>query len=222
MPEQTRVSGFADGGTVHTDRTASIGHNGMLDQDTFLFLRGQLALADAKLKEAKDARKKVRQHLENSGIALEELDEINAEEQEESETVRARWERRVQYAKWMSMPIGTQISFLDVEAVAKAETDLLSAAYNEGYRHGVLGKTADTQKWLPTTPEGMRYAEGWADGQKVLTDKFVKMNEDMAAADTAKAQEAADKAARKAEIEKKKAEKARAMTEKADDEPAVA
>ena len=59
MPEQTQPLDFKSGVTIHKDMT---GHNG-LDQVTFLFLRGQLANADAKVKEAQAAKKKVRQHL---------------------------------------------------------------------------------------------------------------------------------------------------------------
>lgn len=213
MPEQTRIAAFDNDGTTHPDLTAKAGHNGMLDQDTFLFLRGQLKKADAVMQAAKDARKKIRNHLENSGITLEDLDEANKEAEEEPETVRARWERKAQYARWMGLPIGTQVNFFDALTASQTEANLSTVAYNDGYKHGITGVTADTQKWLPETPEGMRYAEGWADGQRVLQDKFLQLNEDMAEAEKSAEQKAKEKEDAKVAKAKAKADKAQ---EKAD------
>lgn len=204
MPELLTKPDITAGKTIH--QVPLPGHNSMLDRDQFLFLRGQLMLADQEMAEVRNKRKKLRQHLENNGIALEELDDANRFADMESDTVLAKIQRQIQYAQWMGLPIGHQVSFFDSAAVPPAPaSSLLQMAYDDGYRLGLVGQNVDKQKWLPLSPEGMRHIEGWDDGQGVLKQKFIDLNEKMAAADVAKAEAAAEKERLKAEKLAKKA-----------------
>lgn len=205
MPELARIPDPLKGATIH--QLPAVGHNSMLDRDQFLFLRGQLMLVDAEMDTVKKKRKTLRQHLENNGVALEELDDANRFADMESDTVLAKLQRQVQYAQWMGLPLGHQVSFLDMPPSAVAAKSLTDTAYDDGYRLGLLGKNVDDQKWLPMSSEGMRHQEGWTDGQAVLQKKFIDLNRSMAqveveAAEAKLAKEKAktDKLAKKAGV----------------------
>lgn len=198
MPELARIPDPLKGATIH--QLAPVGHNALLDRDEFLFLRGQLMAVDEEVVTIRKKRKALRNHLENNGVALEELDEANGFADMESETVLAKLQRTIQYANWMGLPIGSQVSFFDLPSSQSSQKPLADTAYDDGYKLGLLGRNADDQKWLPLTSEGMRHQEGWTDGQAVLQKKFIELNQSMAQAEVTAAE--AKLAKEKAKTEK--------------------
>jgi ribosome modulation factor len=223
MPQQTRIDPIETGSKVHRDLTGGTGapgHNSMLDRDTFLFLRGQLHKADDAVAEARDHRKKIRQHMENMDVVLEDFDAVEDLSEVESETALARMKRQMQYAAWLNLPIGRQVSFFDMpSADAPKQETLLEKAYLEGYKLGVEGINADEQKWQPMSDEGREHLRGWTDGQAVNLRKFETFNEEFQKSQQAKENEKAEKEQAK---QKKLEEKAGKAKEKAESAKATA
>lgn len=148
-----------------------------ITQDDILFYRGQFAKADAELAVVKKRRKLVRQRAKLAGIEVEVLDEVLKLENEDDATTLARMQTFARYAQFVSLPIGTQVSFFgDERAMAKHETDL-DKAWRQGHEDGIMGKDRDQQAYPPMTELGMRYEEGYADGQGELFARLKSMDE---------------------------------------------
>lgn len=167
------------------------GSNGPTREDV-LFFAGQLRSADEAIKEARDARKKLRQAAKNRGIELKILDWTIAIEDGEDDTILDDLKTLKTYATYLSLPIGHQLTLFDVPQPGKAAGNgLAEKARLSGYKRGVMGLSPDEEAYPPMTEEGQEHLAGWHDGQKVNHDKFLKLNEERAA-------EAAAKEAKKA------------------------
>lgn len=181
--------------------TPGMGHNGPT-RDDYLFYVGQFKAAEKVIKEARDAKKKLRQAAKLVGLTVEVIDEVMKDAEKQDDTKLDRLTTYKQYATWHGLPIGSQISLLDHIEATKAKESVEKQAENEGYELGIMGLNTDEQKWQPHTPEGQAHLRGWQEGQKALADKFISLNEAKAAID-----------AEKAEKERKKAEKAKKAEE---------
>lgn len=208
MPETATLSENPRKRAAKKDlRGASIvGDNGPT-RDDILFFAGLFAKDQAAIKAAQKARKATRQRAQLFGIKVEILDEVMREAEKEDDTTHERLSTFKQYAEFMGLPIGSQLTLFDAggSTASSARETLLDKAEREGRELGVMGKNTDEQKYPPMTDEGQAHLRGWHEGQKVQVEKFLKHNEEVAAA--AAAEEA-----------KKNKRKAKSAEPEADDE----
>ena len=197
MPETARIE-HAIPGKQLPDLSAAANSNGP-DRDEFLFMVGQLESADSKVKEARDGRKKLRQHFSNRGVNLDAMDLAMAELDKEDGTTLDNLRDLKRYFEFLNLPIGHQFSFLDhASPVVRPAIDVLAQAYNDGRERGIKGLNTDDQKWMPMTPEGQEHLRGWTDGQKVHHAKFRDLATGLTEAEAAEAKKKAERAAKKA------------------------
>ena len=210
MPELATISPIETGAKVHPDLTGGTGRMGdnKPGKEDMIFAIGQMDAADATVKEANSARKKVRQHFKNRGFNLDMLDRARDERDKNDGTTLENLKEFKQYCEWLDLPTGFQIGLFDGNASASAKADLTEAAYQDGFARGLLAADPDSQKWLPNSPEGQAHLRGWNDGQKVLKDKFEEMNASIAEENKTPEQKATEKAAAKEQKEKDKRDKA--------------
>lgn len=175
-------------GKVLPDMTApQPGDNGP-GRDEVLFMMGQFLAAKAAMKVAQNANKRLRAQAKLRGFNLEQFDRAIEEREREDGTTLENLKVFKRYCEFLGLPVGSQISLFDDPqgSTEFSEEALLKRAHSEGYELGVMGKNADEQAYPPMTPEGQEHLKGWNAGQDVLKAKFAKLNEDLAAADTAK------------------------------------
>lgn len=202
MPVTAKIEHLPTGAKLPDLTKAGADSNGP-DRDEFLFMVGQLAKADADVKAARDARKKLRQHFSNRGVNLAMMDAAIEEADKEDGTTLSNLRDMKRYFEFLGLPIGYQFSFLDQPPAAangNAGSDE-ARAFAEGRERGIRGLNPDEDKWLPVTPEGQAHLAGWNEGQAVNLAKFRDLHDGMTMAEK---QAAADKAAK----DKKKAERA--------------
>lgn len=175
-------------GKVLPDLTAPQPDTNGPGRDEVLFMMGQFLAAQSAIKAAQNANKRLRSQAKLRGFNLEQFDRAIAERERDDGTTVDNLKDFKRYCEFMGLPVGSQITLFDdpQSGTAFSEEQLLQRAYEEGYELGVMGKNADEQAYPPMTPEGQEHMAGWHQGQKVCLDKFVKLNEDLAAADAAK------------------------------------
>lgn len=182
-------------GKILPDMTApQPGTNGP-GRDEVLFMMGQFLAAQAAIKVAQNANKRLRSQAKLRGFNLEQFDRAIAERERDDGTTVDNLKDFKRYCEFMGLPIGSQITLFDdpQAGTAFSEEQLLKRAYDEGYELGVMGKNADDQAYPPMTPEGNEHARGYNAGKDVNNEKFIKLNEDLAAADAAKSAKKAKK-----------------------------
>lgn len=182
-------------GKVLPDMTApQPGTNGP-GRDEVLFMMGQFLAAQSAIKVAQNANKRLRAQAKLRGFNLEQFDRAIAERERDDGTTVENLKEFKRYCEFMGLPIGSQITLFDDPQTGGAfsEEQLLKRAYEEGYELGVMGRPADEQAYPPMTPEGNEHARGYNAGKDVNNQKFIKLNEDLAAADAAKSAKKAKK-----------------------------
>lgn len=175
------------------------------DNDEILFSIGQIETKLDIIEKAKSELKKFRQHLKLRGFNLAMLDMAIAEKDKEDGTTTSNLVDFQRYCQALNLPVGFQFSLFDRPQTSQSVADLMTRAFGEGRERGIRGQQPDDQKWLPMSDEGREHQRGWAEGQKVLTDKFEALNVSYQEAEKereAKAAKAARKAAKAAEADK--------------------
>lgn len=182
-------------GKVLPDMTApQPGANGP-GRDEVLFMMGQFLAAQAAIKVAQNANKRLRAQAKLRGFNLAQFDLAIAERERDDGTTIDNLKEFKRYCEFMGLPVGSQISLFDDPQTKSefSEEALLKRAYDEGYELGVMGRNPDEQAYPPMTPEGQEHLKGLNAGKQVNNEKFIKLNEDLAAADAAKAAKKAKK-----------------------------
>lgn len=172
------------------------------DQIETLFAIGQIEAKQAAIDVAKKAMKELRNALVLRGHSLKALDVNIKAREKEDKTTEDEMREIVRVARFMGLPYGFQVNFLDEQdGAAMPAASTLKMAFDDGFNRGITGKDTDDQKWMPMTPEGQEHQKGWVEGQSTLQVKLRDLHDGMTMAEK---QAAADKAAK----EKKKAERA--------------
>jgi hypothetical protein len=81
---------------------------GNLTAETFRQSVAELALANEGVAAANEVRKRVRKTIKARGIELGDLDETMKKADWDREEVRAQFERRLRYARWLGLPVEAQ------------------------------------------------------------------------------------------------------------------
>lgn len=161
---------------------AAAGHNSGFDAKTlFLYYMAQIDASDQKVKDASDARKKLRSAAEQDGVNLEFMDMLRRERKKDDKTVSTRWATFVTYANYMGLPVGTQTELFNSGGSE-------GRAKDAGYRDGVGAKTFD-KAYDTSSIIGQAYLEGYNAGQDVNKQLLLRHNKEY------QEQQAAQKAA---------------------------
>lgn len=197
------------------------GHNGP-DRDAVLFLAGQLAAARGEKAAAAKKESGIKKKLINAGVTMGVFDDVLTCLEEGPDAVFERLSQFKLYAGWFDLPVGQQLQLFanPKEGAAVSQEDLLKRADQAGYDLALMGKQPDEQAYQPNTDLGRAHDAGWERGKKVLTEKFMQLNEENAQAEKqakadaeAKAKREADKAAEKKKREETKAANAKRIAD---------
>ena len=132
-----------------------------VDMTTVLFYVGQMDAQDAAINLQRQRLKKIRKAAESAGIVLKDLDRARKMRDELSETTLDSMKRMASYARWMEIPIGTQLSFVDTLSSIPKTDELAERAERQGFTDGIMGKTQDWQAYPPDNEFHQRYLTGW-------------------------------------------------------------
>lgn len=155
------------------------GSTSNVSQDDVIFFRGQFRRDEENLALARAQKKKTRRRAELLGVEVEILDQAIKLEGENDATSIARLKTLQLYTRYLGLPFGHQFSFFGDEVGGdRGRLDELEEAFAKGRAHGLEGAPRDEQAYPPLTEIGMRYAEGYDDGQDVLKQRLLAMNEE--------------------------------------------
>lgn len=123
------------------------GSNGV-DADTVLVYLGKIAQEEARVATAKKRLNKVWKLALNEGIVRKDLELVRKFADQDPETVLATIARIKQYAQWLDVPIGQQLSLLEgpTGGILKAD-EWTERAYRAGYVNGLRGLDPDAQAY---------------------------------------------------------------------------
>jgi hypothetical protein len=192
MVDTAKLPDPVAGATRHPDLTVDLSN--APNREETLFAIGQLKALQAEKAELVKKHKGIRNALKLQGHVLQDLEhQINVEKQLD-DTELATLKNRARIAQFMGLPVGSQISFIDVlSGAAPSQQDLETRAYDDGYKRGLLGSNIDEQAFPLGTQEYEHHVRGWHDGQRVLLDKAFKLKQTV---ENVEAQEAIKKVAR--------------------------
>lgn len=118
-------------------------------------------------KKADATLKVVCKQIKAEGTKLDDIKTaIRLEEPEGEAELRAQIEREIRVARWVGLPLGTQLSLLD----EIDRTPIDERAFEEGKRAGLKGQVASP----PSSYAGdtmQKWMDGWSAGQAVLFEK---------------------------------------------------
>lgn len=193
--------------------SAAMGSNSGPTREELLFYIGQSDGADEKIKAAQKFKKSVRQQAKLSGIDVEQMDRARKERDLNDGTTIHQLRTFQTYCAHLDLPIGAQIELFDApqQKGAHSQEAVLKKARRTGYERGLMGLQPDEQAYPPMTEEGGEHAAGWGEGQKINHDKFLKLNEDIAWAEAAKAAKRAAKKSKDDDADEGAAEEEREM-----------
>jgi ribosome modulation factor len=155
-----------------TPKEAKPGSNGV-DADTVLVFLGKIASEEAKVAAAKKRLNKVWKLAINAGIVRKDLELVRKFADQDADTVLATLQRIKQYAAWLDVPIGSQMSLFEIPSSSILSSDeLAERAYRAGYVAGLMGKDPDKEAYPTDHDHHQRHMEGWHAGQKVLLDRI--------------------------------------------------
>ena len=109
----------------------------------------------------------------NAGIVRKDLELVRKFADQDPDAVLATIGRIRQYALWLDVPVGTQLSLLDIPASSiLSSAELGERAFRAGYVLGITGLNPDDEAYPLAHEHRTRHHEGWAAGQKVLLDRI--------------------------------------------------
>jgi hypothetical protein len=153
-----------------------------------LFAAGQLKSMNAEKAALTKKHKGIRNGLRLQGHVLKDIEHNIEIEKQLDDTELKTLKNRARIAQFMGLPIGKQVSFVDIlSGDAPSQDDLMQLAYDKGYKFGLQGDFPDEQAFPPMTQEGENHRRGWDAGQKVLQEKFISLNETIKNSELSKA-----------------------------------
>lgn len=165
------------------------------DNDTILLFVGKLREKKGLVKAAQKQFSAVRKMAINSGLVMQELQEVMADADLEPEAVAAKYARRKQYADALQVPIGTQLSIFEARTaggVGLSHTEQCEKAYHAGYARGIMGEFPDEQAYPKLTELGGHHEQGWTAGQGKLHERWGKIEAEIDAASAPKTKPTTD------------------------------
>lgn len=145
-----------------------------VSQDVFLHYVGRQERLEEEIKAKRKEKSKLRREMRNNGIRLTDMDLALKMRNIEDDDVILESMRTVQrYAKYLDLPIGTQLSFLDEVPATPTDSDALDkAAYDRGRRAGALGEWQDDNPYQVNSSQGQQWLKGHGDAQAALVKEM--------------------------------------------------
>lgn len=148
-----------------------------VDADTVLVFLAKIQQEEAKVAAAKKRLSKAWKLALNAGIVRKDLELVRKFADQDPETVLATIARIKQYAQWLDVPIGSQLSLFDVPTSSiLSNAEIGERAYRSGYLLGITGKNPDEDAYPMNHEHRTQHHEGWSAGQKVLLDRIQPIN----------------------------------------------
>ena len=143
------------------------------DADTVLVFLGRIRQEEARLAVAKKRLGKLWKLALNAGIVRKDLELVRNFAGQDPDAVLATIGRIRQYALWLDVPVGSQLSLLDIPASSiLSSAELGERAFRAGYVLGITGLNPDDEAYPLAHEHRTRHHEGWSAGQKVLLDRI--------------------------------------------------
>lgn len=176
MPQTAKINGReAAKKNAHKDEQAAVGHNSSkapeVDQTTFLYFLGRQKEIEEELSALKAKKKKLRRQARDEGIVLADMDAMLRLEALGDDAVEEHFRNQIQYARYMRLPVGTQLGFFD-EEVPEAKETTPEKSKQDGRAAGLRGSDLSDNPHEMNTKAGQGWAEGWHDGQKELAEQL--------------------------------------------------
>lgn len=149
--------------------TPPVGDN-LPDRETFHYFVGLIDAEDAKVDAARQARKDVRRRATDAGLSLEVIDLLRKKRDKEYDTAGGWIQSLMQAFKWMGLPVAVQPNLFPEDAKIQS---LNERAEEEGRIDGLEGKTAEGDRYDPTTETGQARLRGWNEGQRIIRERFI-------------------------------------------------
>jgi hypothetical protein len=144
-----------------------------VDADTVLLFLGKIQQEEAKVAAVKKRLNKVWKLALNAGIVRKDLELVRKFADQDPDTVLATIGRIRQYAQWLDVPIGSQLSLFEIPTSSiLSSAELGERAYRAGYVLGITGKNPDDEAYPLGHEHRTRHHDGWSAGQKVLLDRI--------------------------------------------------
>ncbi len=202
---------------VHPDQTRVITpqHNGPSDE-AILVMTGELISVRADKAALSKVEKKIRQRMVNAGMKVQQIDMALRLSDMGPKEVQEMFQHLLNYARVLSVPIGTQLSFFtDPGAKTPSLEDELKKAFDWGKTLSLLGKDPDFTAYQKEGPLGQEHLKGWNAGQQVRHAQLIQNSEDEAARKKKADEDAAAKVAAKTAKAEKKAKSGKGKAEQA-------
>ena len=143
------------------------------DADTVLVFLGRIRQEEAKVAVAKKRLGKLWKLALNAGIVRKDLELVRKFADQDPDAVLATISRIRQYAQWLDVPVGSQLSLLDIPASSiLSSAELGERAFRAGYVLGITGLNPDEDAYPMAHEHRARHHAGWSAGQKVLLDRI--------------------------------------------------
>ena len=143
------------------------------DADTVLVFLGRIQQEEARVAVAKKRLGKLWKLALNAGIVRKDLELVRKFADQDPDAVLATIGRIRQYALWLDVPVGSQLSLLDIPASSiLSSAELGERAFRAGYVLGITGLNPDDEAYPLAHEHRTRHHEGWTAGQKVLLDRI--------------------------------------------------
>lgn len=125
-----------------------------------------VAEAEVVLRAAKKSLNDIKKLAKSEGTSLTDIDTALRFEDGDEKVMRAEIENRIKIARWLNIPLGFQVDFLDQD-----RRPAVDRAFEEGKIAGLKG-AARKPPHDPSTKQYTRWMEGHSEGQAVLSQKF--------------------------------------------------
>jgi hypothetical protein len=159
-----------------TPTTSPPASNGA-DAETVLVLVGRLLKQRKKVAAEKKVLAKIKKLGITQGIVWKDLEAVLKFSELEPETVLDQLTRQKQYADFLGLPIGKQLTLFEVPTSSiMSSSEQGDVAFKAGRALGLMGKDLDTQAYPVGHDHHQRHLEGWHDGQRVLLDRIVPID----------------------------------------------
>jgi hypothetical protein len=143
------------------------------DADTVLVFLGRIRQEEARVAAAKKRLGKLWKLALNAGIVRKDLELVRKFADQDPDSVLATIGRIRQYAQWLDVPVGSQLSLLDIPISSILSSDELGErAFRAGYVLGITGLNPDEDANPMAHEHRTRHHDGWSAGQKVLLDRI--------------------------------------------------
>lgn len=148
-----------------------------VDSETVLVFVGRLLKQREKVAAEKKVEAKIKKLGITAGIVWKDLEAVLKYAELEPETVLDGLTRQKQYADFLGLPIGKQLTLFEVPTSSiMSSSERGDVAFKAGRALGLMGRDPDTQAYPVGNGHHQRHLEGWHEGQRVLLDRIVPID----------------------------------------------